>query len=162
MKKNLKIFRGVLPFAQRMKLWEKYKAKSRKHRISASSSADITYGSHVCMKNNPIYQAGAIGFTIANGVPKVGQLLSAVWNFDTICRFKILPAGILPPNVATDKRESSTNAASSSSSKTNHKETADRIDMPPPPSPASSTCSDTGSITTNHSKLLRYILLFEF
>ncbi|OXU30332.1 hypothetical protein TSAR_012971 [Trichomalopsis sarcophagae] len=146
---------GVLPFAQRMKLWEKYKAKSRKHRPSTVASAEITYGSHVCMKNSPIYQAGAIGFTIANGVPKVGQLLSAVWNLDAICRFKILPAGILPPNVATDKRETNGNGSSNSSSKTSHKETADRIDMPPPPSPASSTCSDTGSITTSHKRQKR-------
>lgn len=136
-----------------MKLWEKYKAKSRKHKPSAVSSADITYGSHVCMKNSPIYQAGAIGFTIANGVPKVGQLLSAVWNLDAFCRFKILPAGILPPNITTDKRETNgNNGSSNSSNKSSHKETADRIDMPPPPSPASSTCSDTGSITTSHSK----------
>lgn len=39
-------------------------------------------------------------------------------------------------------------------SKTNsHKETADRLDMPPPPSPASSTCSDTGS--TSHKRAKR-------
>lgn len=84
-------------------------------------------------------------------MPKVGQLLSAVWNLDAICRFKILPAGILPPNVATDKRESNGNGSSSGSNKSSQKEVSDRIDMPPPPSPASSTCSDTGSITTSHS-----------
>ncbi|XP_058797650.1 E3 ubiquitin-protein ligase hyd isoform X2 [Phymastichus coffea] len=146
---------GVLPFAQRIKLWEKYKAKSRKHRPSTVVTSDIAYGSHVCMKNSPIYQSGAIGFTIANGVPKVGQLLSAVWNLDAVCRFKILPAGALPPNITTDKRETNSNGSSSTSSKTSHKETADRIDMPPPPSPASSTCSDTGSITTSHKRQKR-------
>lgn len=31
----------------------------------------------------------------------------------------------------------------------NNKETADRLDMPPPPSPASSTCSDTGSVNSH-------------
>ncbi|XP_068992895.1 E3 ubiquitin-protein ligase UBR5 isoform X2 [Neodiprion pinetum] len=147
---------GVLPFAQRKKLWEKYKAKSRKHRPSTVLSTDISYGTHVCMKNSPIYQPGAIGFTIANGVPKVGQLLSAAWNLDATCRFKILPAGVLIPANPTEKREViPTAGAASGPSKTNHKETADRLDMPPPPSPASSTCSDTGSITTSHKRQKR-------
>jgi hypothetical protein len=40
--------------------------------------------------------------------------------------------------------------------------------MPPPPSPASSTCSDTGSITTSHSTytcsscILSYICITSF
>ncbi|XP_032678676.1 E3 ubiquitin-protein ligase UBR5 isoform X6 [Odontomachus brunneus] len=146
---------GVLPFAQRKKLWEKYKAKSRKHRPSTVPSSDISYGTHVCMKNSPVYQPGAIGFTIANGVPKVGQLLSAAWNVDATCRFKILPAGTLLPNTNTDKRESNGNGSTGVVNKANHKETADRLDMPPPPSPASSTCSDTGSITTSHKRQKR-------
>ncbi|XP_076167112.1 E3 ubiquitin-protein ligase hyd isoform X2 [Ptiloglossa arizonensis] len=146
---------GVLPFAQRKKLWEKYKAKSRKHRPSTVSSNDISYGTHVCMKNSPIYQPGAIGFTIANGVPKVGQLLAAAWNLDSTCRFKVLPAGSHLPNANADKRETSGNSGTGTINKTNHKETADRLDMPPPPSPASSTCSDTGSITTSHKRQKR-------
>ncbi|XP_066593371.1 E3 ubiquitin-protein ligase UBR5-like isoform X2 [Prorops nasuta] len=145
---------GVLPFAQRKKLWEKYKAKSRKHRTSTVLTADISYGTHVCMKNSPIYQPGAIGFTIANGVPKVGQLLSAAWNLDATCRFKILPAKTFLPSATSDKRETNGNG-NTTPSKTNHKETADRLDMPPPPSPASSTCSDTGSITTSHKRQKR-------
>ncbi|XP_070159750.1 E3 ubiquitin-protein ligase UBR5 isoform X2 [Polyergus mexicanus] len=146
---------GVLPFAQRKKLWEKYKAKSRKHRPSTVLSSDISYGTHVCMKNSPVYQPGAIGFTIANGIPKVGQLLSAAWNVDATCRFKILPAGTHVSNTNTDKRESNGNGATTVVNKPNHKETADRLDMPPPPSPASSTCSDTGSITTSHKRQKR-------
>ncbi|XP_076647638.1 E3 ubiquitin-protein ligase hyd isoform X1 [Halictus rubicundus] len=146
---------GVLPFAQRKKLWEKYKAKSRKHRSSTASSNDISYGTHVCMKNSPIYQPGAIGFTIANGIPKVGQLLAAAWSLDSTCRFKVLPAGTHLPNATVDKRETSGNSGTGTITKTNHKETADRLDMPPPPSPASSTCSDTGSITTSHKRQKR-------
>ncbi|XP_014299219.1 E3 ubiquitin-protein ligase UBR5 [Microplitis demolitor] len=145
---------GVLPFAQRKKLWEKYKAKSRKNRPMTVVTADISYGTHVCMKNSPIYQAGAIGFTIANGVPKVGQLLSAAWNLDATCRFKILPAGALLPNNVI-KTETNSNGSGTSTSKNSYKETADRLDMPPPPSPASSTCSDTGSITTSHKRQKR-------
>ncbi|CAK9828628.1 E3 ubiquitin-protein ligase hyd [Anthophora retusa] len=146
---------GVLPFAQRKKLWEKYKAKSRKYRSSTVSSNDISYGTHVCMKNSPIYHPGAIGFTIANGIPKVGQLLSAAWNLDATYRFKILPAGSHLPNANVEKRETNGNNGTGTINKTNHKETADRLDMPPPPSPASSTCSDTGSITTSHKRQKR-------
>jgi E3 ubiquitin-protein ligase EDD1 len=53
-------FRGVLPFGQRKRLWEKHRAKSRKHRPSAVS-ADIVCGSQVCMKHSPVYQPGAVG-----------------------------------------------------------------------------------------------------
>jgi len=80
-------------------------------------------------------------------------LLSAAWNVDATCRFKILPAGTHVSNTNTDKRESNGNGSTTVVNKPNHKETADRLDMPPPPSPASSTCSDTGSITTSHSKI---------
>lgn len=52
---------GILPFCQRKRLWEKYRAKSRKHRPSTALSADIVAGSQVCMKISPMYQAGAIG-----------------------------------------------------------------------------------------------------
>ncbi|XP_046608818.1 E3 ubiquitin-protein ligase hyd-like [Neodiprion virginianus] len=115
-------------------------------------STDISYGTHVCMKNSPMYQPGAIGFTIANGFPKVSQLLLAAWNLDSTYRFKILPAGSLHTGESVDKCESNGNASASGSSKSNHKETADHLDMLPPPSPASSTCSDTGSITTSHKR----------
>jgi hypothetical protein len=53
-------FRGVLPFGQRKRLWEKHRAKSRKHRPS-TVVADIVCGSQVCMKNSPMYQPGAVG-----------------------------------------------------------------------------------------------------
>ena len=87
----------------------------------------------------------------------MGQLLSAAWNVDATCRFKILPAGTHVSNANTDKRESNGNGSTGVVNKPNHKETADRLDMPPPPSPASSTCSDTGSITTSHSNIYIYI-----
>ncbi|KAK7870183.1 hypothetical protein R5R35_012737 [Gryllus longicercus] len=171
---------GVLPFPQRKRLWEKHRAKSRKHRPS-TSTADIVCGSQVCMKNSPMYQPGAIGFTISNGVPKVGQLLNAAWNLTDTCRFKVLTA---PPaghhhhhhhhhsgsNEHRRGENSNSSSGSSSSSagplsapgssgasnvKSSHKEASDRMDMPPPPSPASSTCSDTGSITTSHKRQKR-------
>lgn len=48
-----------MPFGQRKKLWEKYRAKSRKQRPSTTS--EIVTGSQVCMKNSPMYQPGAVG-----------------------------------------------------------------------------------------------------
>uniref|UniRef100_A0A1B6DHC7 HECT-type E3 ubiquitin transferase n=1 Tax=Clastoptera arizonana TaxID=38151 RepID=A0A1B6DHC7_9HEMI len=154
---------GVLPFGQRKKLWEKYRAKSRKQRPSSSIS-EIVAGSQVCMKNSPMYQSGAIGFTISGGVPKVGQLQMAAWNLSDVCRFKLLQAPAPPVTTARGMSSGlegllgvtpSTSSSNSTSSKVNHshKETADRIDMPPPPSPASSTCSDTGS--TSHKRAKR-------
>jgi hypothetical protein len=113
------------------------------------------------------------GFTISGGVPKVGQLLNAAWNLTDMCRFKLVTAPApTPHHSASSTPEHRRGADSSSSNNTTsgvttasslpapgssanknslHKETADRLDMPPPPSPASSTCSDTGSITTSHS-----------
>ncbi|KAG8228758.1 hypothetical protein J437_LFUL008199 [Ladona fulva] len=194
---------GVLPFGERKRLWEKYSAKTRKHRPS-SQSAEIIAGSQVCMKSCPMYQAGAIGFTISGGVPKVGQLLNAAWNIGDVCRFRVLPqqpqsgssshthsqyqsyqqappppAWPAPPPSALEGNRGPGTSSSASGTKVgsgvssggtsalgtalgstsvgnssggvdskSNKETADRLDMPPPPSPASSTCSDTGSITS--------------
>ena len=97
---------GVLPFAQRKKLWDKYKAKSkkpvRKDKDKDQGANEIVVGSQVCMKSSPMYQPGAIGFCISNGVPKVGQLLNAAWDLMNICRFKILPMSSiqLPPGAS--------------------------------------------------------------
>ena len=44
-----------------MKVREKYKAKSQKHKPSTNVSTEITNGTLVCMKNSPIYQSGSIG-----------------------------------------------------------------------------------------------------
>lgn len=212
---------GVIPFGQRKRLWDKHKAKARKPtvRTATPNAPEIIVGTQVCMKSSPMYQPGAIGFTISNGVPRVGQLLNAAWDLSDVCRFKLitvppLPSGNPQPNSSLtsndlkDLLKSSTAAsaptapptttavagtasttaavqssapagsatsgsssgsalvAGSSSTSTlssanvvslgaaskssgSNKETADRLDMPPPPSPASSTCSDTGSVTSH-------------
>ncbi|XP_011188197.2 E3 ubiquitin-protein ligase hyd isoform X1 [Zeugodacus cucurbitae] len=154
---------GVLPFDQRRYLWDKFRTKSKKPFKSISS--DISVGTQVIMKKCPIYQAGSIGFTCYNGIPKIGQLQNSVWDLSDVCRFKIIT---LTPQPSVEKSQLSTcssistdkdyikahipitvNAQSTSKSLSATKETTDRIDMPPPPSPASSTCSDTGSVTSH-------------
>lgn len=42
------------------------------------------------MKNSPMYQPGALGFTIMAGVPKVGQLQNAAWTLSDTCMFKLV------------------------------------------------------------------------
>ncbi|RZC39465.1 E3 ubiquitin-protein ligase hyd, partial [Asbolus verrucosus] len=149
---------GVLPFAQRKRLWEKYRTKCRKQRPSSNQSEIVT-GSQVCMKNSPMYQAGAIGFTIAAGVPKVGQLQNAAWTLSDTCTFKIINVqtnGTLSSDKSRDASVPGPSGLSNLSSKSSsNKENADRLDMPPPPSPASSTCSDTGSISNSHKRQKR-------
>ncbi|KAK2726284.1 hypothetical protein QYM36_000668 [Artemia franciscana] len=123
---------GVLPFNQRNRLWERYKTKTKK--LGSHNGGEITTNSMVCMRNGPLYHAGAIGFCIVNGVPKVGQLLGSVWNMSETCRVKVITPPIPPPLIPApvhDKKSSSTERAPS-----------DKTDMPPPPSPASSTCSE--------------------
>ena len=110
------------------------------------------------MRSSPMYQAGAIGFSIIDGMPKVGQLQGSAWSWTDTCRFRIVPgppplvrlAPPLPPG-GSDKRSSSTSSADAS--KTSSRETVvEKPDMPPPPSPASSTCSETGSIAGGSQK----------
>uniref|UniRef100_A0A1Q3FUI0 HECT-type E3 ubiquitin transferase n=1 Tax=Culex tarsalis TaxID=7177 RepID=A0A1Q3FUI0_CULTA len=170
---------GVLPFGQRKRLWDKYKAKAKKPVRPSVNTPEVTVGAQVCMKNSPMYQHGAIGFTISNGVPKVGQLLNAAWDLTNICRFKLLSMSTLSqqlglasggashPNTtgtgilaaSSEVKEkvptSSSGTSSTKQSSGGSKETADRLDMPPPPSPASSTCSDTGSVSNSHKQRKR-------
>ena len=44
----------------------------------------------MCMKNSPMYQPGALGFTVVAGVPKVGLLQNAAWTLSETCTFKIV------------------------------------------------------------------------
>ncbi|XP_018572709.1 E3 ubiquitin-protein ligase hyd isoform X3 [Anoplophora glabripennis] len=150
---------GVLPFAQRKRLWEKYKAKSRKQR-PPNNQAEIVTGSQVCMKNSPMYQPGAIGFTVAAGVPKVGQIQTAAWTLNDIGIFKVV--NVHSSSNTEKSRSDSTPTASGLANlggkSSSNKENTDRLDMPPPPSPASSTCSDTGSITNSHKRQKRHVV----
>ena len=156
---SISYFRGILPYGQRKKLWEKHKTKNRKQKSSVSNShSELVCGAQVCMKNSPMYHAGAIGFAVIGGVPKIGQLLNSAWNFNDTCRFRIIPNTHSMFSESSRKDTSNmssqnvTNMSLASKSSSSQKENNDRIDMPPPPSPASSTCSDTGSISSKRQK----------
>lgn len=43
----------------------------------------------VCLRNNPLYHAGAVAFSISAGIPKVGVLMESVWNMNDSCRFQL-------------------------------------------------------------------------
>ena len=102
---------------------------------ASNDSNEIVVGSQVCQRKVPMYHTGSIGFTVAGGVPKVGQLLNSAWNVTDTCRFKIIQPPKKPklPELPKEKER--------------QKEDYDSASMPPPPSPASSTCSD-GSLSS--------------
>ena len=139
---------GVLPVAQRKKLLDKYSSKkksletgvksksSKDHRSKSSGSGEISVGSQVCLSTAPLYQAGSIGYTCVGGIPKVGQLLNSAWNITDTCRFKIIQPPKKPkiPELPKERTAKATKIED------------DAASMPPPPSPASSTCSD-GSLS---------------
>lgn len=43
----------------------------------------------MCLRNNPLYHAGAVAFSVSAGIPKVGVLLESVWNMNDSCRFQL-------------------------------------------------------------------------
>ncbi|KAL8591738.1 hypothetical protein ACOMHN_032280 [Nucella lapillus] len=115
---------GVMPFAQRKKLLEKTRSRKKKTKEStATVNSEIVAGSTVCLRSTPLYSGGATAFSYVNGVPKVGYLIDSAWLLSDSCRFRIKG-----PN-------SETKSEAKPESKT---------DMPPP-SPASSVCSDHSS-----------------
>lgn len=129
----------------------------------------LSPGDLVCMRNAPMFHAGAIGFTLINGVPKVGVLLEDAWKLTDVCRFRVKSPSALrsQTGVVVMVTGGSTVAGKSSSTEAVHALTCPYVqaaaaaaaaaaqtdheppptdsgamEMPPPPSPASSTCSD--------------------
>ncbi|XP_057195669.1 E3 ubiquitin-protein ligase UBR5 [Triplophysa rosa] len=134
---------GVVPFSQRKKMLEKARAKNKKPKSSAgmSSIPNITVGTQVCLRNNPLYHAGAVAFSVNAGIPKVGVLLESVWNMNDSCRFQLRsPESLKNMEKSTKTQET----------KTESKPELVKTEMGPPPSPAS-TCSDTSSIASSAS-----------
>uniref|UniRef100_H3D6Z1 E3 ubiquitin-protein ligase UBR5 n=1 Tax=Tetraodon nigroviridis TaxID=99883 RepID=H3D6Z1_TETNG len=134
---------GVVPFSQRKKMLEKARAKNKKPKSSAgmSSIPNITVGTQVCLRNNPLYHAGAVAFSVSAGIPKVGVLLESVWNMNDSCRFQLRS----PESLKTMEKTTKTQEI-----KTESKPELVKTEMGPPPSPAS-TCSDTSSIASSAS-----------
>uniref|UniRef100_A0A7N8XQ82 HECT-type E3 ubiquitin transferase n=1 Tax=Mastacembelus armatus TaxID=205130 RepID=A0A7N8XQ82_9TELE len=134
---------GVVPFSQRKKMLEKARAKNKKPKSSAgiSSIPNITVGTQVCLRNNPLYHAGAVAFSVSAGIPKVGVLLESVWNMNDSCRFQLRSPESLKSMEKTTKTQEI---------KTESKPELVKTEMGPPPSPAS-TCSDTSSIASSAS-----------
>uniref|UniRef100_A0A8C9R671 E3 ubiquitin-protein ligase UBR5 n=1 Tax=Scleropages formosus TaxID=113540 RepID=A0A8C9R671_SCLFO len=134
---------GVVPFNQRKKMLEKARAKTKKPKSSAgiSSIPNITVGTQVCLRNNPLYHAGAVAFSVSAGVPKVGVLMESVWNMNDSCRFQLRSPESLKNMEKTGKTQEA---------KTENKPESVKTEMGPPPSPAS-TCSDTSSIASSAS-----------
>ncbi|THD21469.1 Hyperplastic disc [Fasciola hepatica] len=164
-------------------------------RAAQTMSSGVTPGTFVRMKSAPIFHAGAVGFTVVAGVPKVGILLEDAWKITDTCRFRVNTAlsstssAMGLHNVANDGTSSvcgvaddmsqhiltcphalsantggtvgmgsvsypthasasgsaaaSPSVASGSDQLTNNGTGSLNFqEMPPPPSPASSTCSD--------------------
>ncbi|MBN3274321.1 UBR5 ligase, partial [Polyodon spathula] len=134
---------GVVPFSQRKKMLEKARAKNKKPKSSAgiSSMPNITVGTQVCLRNNPLYHTGAVAFSINAGIPKVGVLMESVWNMNDSCRFQLRSPESLKNLEKTSK---------ATETKTENKPESVKTEMGPPPSPAS-TCSDTSSIASSAS-----------
>ncbi|KAJ8394592.1 hypothetical protein AAFF_G00043950 [Aldrovandia affinis] len=134
---------GVVPFSLRKKMLEKARAKNKKPKSSAgiSSIPNITVGTQVCLRNNPLYHTGAVAFSVSAGIPKVGVLLESVWNMNDSCRFKLR---------SPESLKSLDKASKTQETKTESKPELVKTEMGPPPSPAS-TCSDTSSIASSAS-----------
>lgn len=126
---------GVMPFGQRKRNLEKIRSRNKKSKPNpeGKSLVEVVAGSQVCLRSLPIYHYGAIGYTIVDGVPKVGQLMKAAWSLNDTCRFKIRTS------LGDAKQEQKAEPPQQQQQRSSE---TFKPDMPPPPSPASSTCSD--------------------
>lgn len=104
---------GIMPFEQRAKLIDKYQSKLQKSK-SSSGGNEITVGSYVSLKSLPLYNNGTVGFTVKDGVPRIGQINEHVFLFRDTKSFKFK---LKSADGFTD-----INGAS--------------VEMPPPPSPS--------------------------
>ena len=62
----------------------------------------------MCLRNSPLYNAGALAFNVGNETPRVGEVATSLWNFAVNkLRFKLIS-----PNDDKDKpTPASTSAA---------------------------------------------------
>ena len=111
-----------MPFEQRAKLVDKYQSKLQKSKSATSggNSNEILVGSYVSLKSLPIYNSGAVGITVREGLPRIGQLNEHVFMFRDSKSFKFR---VKSAESFTDLSQAAAVAG----------------DMPPPPSPDTAT-----------------------
>lgn len=61
--------RGIYPFNERRKLWERMRSKSRRN--SNLASPEVVEGCEVRTKSHPIYTTGSIALNFSSGTPMV-------------------------------------------------------------------------------------------
>ena len=104
-----------------------------------------------------MYQSGAIGFAVVDGVPKVGQLQVSAWSWTDTCRFRIVPgpppliclAPPLQPGRSVDCCNRGGASGSTSSSRSSSGSGAGKPNMPPP---ASTSYGEAGSVDVGSQK----------
>ena len=51
----------------------------------------ISCFSKVCLRSSPLYNSGALAFTVGNETPQVGEMVNSLWNFaDPKMRFRVI------------------------------------------------------------------------
>lgn len=163
---------GVAPFSQRKKNWKKIQSKACKTSSSSSSANDISVNSIVCLKNGPSFGDGAIGFTTKDGVPRVGRLTMSAWSINDTCTFKIIQPNDRRTHLSQQSSQSNetkprtrkmlgqpldfsgnvSDEQAPTSPGISKNSSSERLEMPPPPSPASSTCSEPGCSPSHKRK----------
>nr|CAD2168007.1 unnamed protein product [Meloidogyne enterolobii] len=87
--KNGNVFwRGICPFNERRKIWERIRAR-KKQVTFESCGSEIVVGSEVRTKSTPIYSFGSIAVNFSQGIPMIGVLYEDAWTLNETCRFRV-------------------------------------------------------------------------
>uniref|UniRef100_A0A914MX98 Ubiquitin-like domain-containing protein n=1 Tax=Meloidogyne incognita TaxID=6306 RepID=A0A914MX98_MELIC len=85
--KNGNIFwRGIYPFNESKKIWEKILARKQ---VTFESFGTKIIGSEVCTKSTPIYSFGSIAVNFSQRIPMIGVLYEDAWTLNETCRFRV-------------------------------------------------------------------------
>ncbi|KAJ8353856.1 hypothetical protein SKAU_G00214230 [Synaphobranchus kaupii] len=108
---------GVVPFSLRKKMLEKARAKNKKPKSSAgiSSIPNITVGTQVCLRNNPLYHTGAVAFSVSAGVPKSLDKASKTQEIKTESKPELVKTEMGPPPSPASTCSDTSSIASSAS-----------------------------------------------
>nr|CAD2189154.1 unnamed protein product [Meloidogyne enterolobii] len=87
--KNGNIFwRGIYPFNERRKIWERY-APAKKQVTFEACGSEIVVGSEVRTKSTPIYSFGSIAVNFSQGIPMIDVLYEDAWTLNETCLFRV-------------------------------------------------------------------------